>query len=72
MRRLRDAGALPLDGRTIVTEAKDLIYYTRRESRAREEAYATTDISARIAHLAAADGYAAEIVVLKAKVAAGA
>lgn len=65
--RLRDAGALPLDGRMIVTDLKDLIYLSRQEQRAREQAADSNSITARIAHLARAKEYALEIVTIREK-----
>lgn len=44
---------------------KDLGYFIRRESREREQAADSNDIAVRIAHLAAADGYAARIVKMR-------
>ncbi len=64
-RRLRDAGALPLDRRINVSNASDLSTLVRNEARAREQAEASSDVSARIAHLERAAGYAKMIKALK-------
>lgn len=69
MRRLRDAGALPLDGRSIVTDRDDLIYFAAREIVSRGQAAAATDMTARIAHIAAAECYAVRVVELRAAIA---
>jgi len=64
-RRLRDAGALPPDRSINVSNASDLSTLVRNEARAREQAEASSDVSARIAHLERAAGYAKMIKALK-------
>ena len=53
-----------------MTERRDINYYTAREIVSRRQADAATDVSARIAHIAAADGYATRIVELRTVLAA--
>jgi hypothetical protein len=48
-----------------VSNSSDLITLVRNEVRAREQAEASSDVSARIAHLARAAGYAKMIEALK-------
>jgi len=48
-----------------VSNASDLSTLVRNEARAREQAEASNDVSARIAHLARAAGYAKMIKALK-------
>lgn len=56
-------------GESIVTDHNDLIYFAAREIVARGQAAAATDITARIAHIAAANGYAVRVVELRAALA---
>jgi len=48
-----------------MSNTNDLDSLIRNEQRAREQAGACTDVSARIAHLARADGYAKMIKALR-------
>lgn len=52
-----------------MTERDDLIYFAAREIVARGQAEAATDMTVRIAHIAAADCYAVRVVELRAAIA---